>query len=133
MGHTDTTHLPVAVDATCSGLQILAGLAKDASTARMVNVIGSEKPQDAYATIASKSMDAIPDRLKPHWDRKVTKRCVMTIPYNAKPFSNRSYIRDAFKDKGCRRRQRRVDTMRKSCTICHERGSSGSYERNEMD
>merc|ERR1712138_245807 len=84
--------------ATCSGLQILAGLAKDASTARMVNVIGSAKPQDAYATIASRSMEAIPDRLKPHWDRKVTKRCVMTIPYNAKPFSNRSYIRDAFKD-----------------------------------
>ncbi len=24
----------------------------------------------------------------------------MTIPYNAKPFSNRSYIRDAFKEKG---------------------------------
>jgi DNA-directed RNA polymerase len=24
----------------------------------------------------------------------------MTIPYNAKPFSNRTYIRDAFKDKG---------------------------------
>jgi len=100
MGHTDMTHLPVAVDATCSGLQILAGLAKDASTARMVNVIGSEKPQDAYATIASRSMEAIPDRLKPHWDRKVTKRCVMTIPYNAKPFSNRSYIKDAFKEKG---------------------------------
>ena len=65
MGHTDMTHLPVAVDATCSGLQILAGLAKDASTAVMVNVIGSEKPQDAYATIASRSMEAIPDRLKP--------------------------------------------------------------------
>ena len=111
MGHTDMTHLPVAVDATCSGLQILAGLAKDASTARMVNVIGSEKPQDAYATIASRSMEAIPDRLKPHWDRKVTKRCVMTIPYNAKPFSNRSYIRDAFKDKG-------VDVDREELTLC---------------
>ena len=111
MGHTDTTHLPVAVDATCSGLQILAGLAKDASTARMVNVIGSEKPQDAYATIAAKSMDAIPDRLKPHWDRKVTKRCVMTIPYNAKPFSNRSYIRDAFKEKG-------VDVDKEELTQC---------------
>ena len=98
--HRDETHLPVAVDATCSGLQILAGLAKDASTARMVNVIGSNKPQDAYATIASRSVEAIPDRLKPYWDRKVTKRCVMTIPYNAKPFSNRSYIRDAFKEKG---------------------------------
>jgi DNA-directed RNA polymerase len=110
-GHTDMTYLPVAVDATCSGLQILAGLSKDASTARMVNVIGSEKPQDAYATIASRSMEAIPDRLKPHWDRKVTKRCVMTIPYNAKPFSNRSYIRDAFKEKG-------VDVDKEELTQC---------------
>jgi DNA-directed RNA polymerase len=109
--HRVHTHLPVAVDATCSGLQILAGLSKDASTARMVNVIGSEKPQDAYATIASHSMDAIPDRLKPHWDRKVTKRCVMTIPYNAKPFSNRSYIRDAFKEKG-------VDVTKEELTQC---------------
>ena len=109
--HRFHTHLPVAVDATCSGLQILAGLSKDASTARMVNVIGSEKPQDAYAVIASKSMDAIPDRLKPHWDRKVTKRCVMTIPYNAKPFSNRSYIRDAFKEKG-------VDVTKEELTQC---------------
>ena len=109
----DRTHtsLPVAVDATCSGLQILAGLSKDASTARMVNVIGSEKPQDAYAVIASHSMDAIPDRLKPHWDRKVTKRCVMTIPYNAKPFSNRSYIRDAFKEK-------EVDVTKEELTQC---------------
>jgi len=109
--HRDETYLPVAVDATCSGLQILAGLAKDASTARMVNVIGSEKPQDAYATIASRSMEAIPDRLKPHWDRKVTKRCVMTIPYNAKPFSNRSYIREAFKEKG-------VDVDKEELTQC---------------
>mgnify|MGYP005741704329 CR=1 FL=1 len=109
--HRDETHLPVAVDATCSGLQILAGLAKDASTARMVNVIGSNKPQDAYATIASRSMEAIPDRLKPYWDRKVTKRCVMTIPYNAKPFSNRSYIRDAFKEKG-------VDVDKEELTQC---------------
>ncbi len=109
--HRFHTHLPVAVDATCSGLQILAGLSKDASTARMVNVIGSEKPQDAYAVIASHSMDAIPDRLKPHWDRKVTKRCVMTIPYNAKPFSNRSYIRDAFKEK-------EVDVTKEELTQC---------------
>ena len=77
----------------------------------MVNVIGSEKPQDAYAVIAAKSMDAIPDRLKPHWDRKVTKRCVMTIPYNAKPFSNRGYIRDAFKEKG-------VDVDKDELTQC---------------
>ena len=93
-----TTGIPVATDATCSGLQILAGLARDKSTACLVNVVPSDKPQDAYQVIADKSREHIPERLRPHWDRKKTKRCVMTIPYNAKPFSNRQYIRDAFKD-----------------------------------
>ena len=93
-----TTGLPVATDATCSGLQILAGLARDKSTARLVNVVPSDKPQDAYQVIADVSRPNIPDRLKPYWDRKKTKRTTMTIPYNAKPFSNRQYIRDAFKD-----------------------------------
>ena len=93
------THLPVATDATCSGLQILAGMARDKSTAKMVNVLDSDKPQDAYKVIAEQSLPDIPDRLKPYWDRKATKRCVMTIPYNAKPFSNRLYIREALKEK----------------------------------
>jgi DNA-directed RNA polymerase len=33
-------------------------------------------------------------------DRGVAKRVVMTIPYNAKPFSNRGYIRKALNEKG---------------------------------
>ena len=49
------TSLPVATDATCSGLQILAGLAKDASTAKLVNVLPSDKPQDAYKVVAEAS------------------------------------------------------------------------------
>ena len=95
-----STGLPVAIDATCSGLQILAGLAKDKSTAKLVNVIPSDKPQDAYKVIAETSKPNIPEKIRSHWDRKCTKRTVMTIPYNAKPFSNRSYIREALKDKG---------------------------------
>ena len=94
-----STGLPVAIDATCSGLQILAGLAKDKSTAELVNVLPSDKPQDAYKVIAETSKPNIPLKLRPDWDRKCTKRTVMTIPYNAKPFSNRSYIREALKDK----------------------------------
>jgi len=93
-----TTGLPVATDATCSGLQILAGLARDKSTACLVNVVPSDKPQDAYQVIADTSRPHVPERLRPYWDRKKTKRTVMTIPYNAKPFSNRQYIRDAFDD-----------------------------------
>ncbi len=94
------TGLPVATDATCSGLQILAGLAKDASTAKLVNVLPSDKPQDAYKVIAEQAKPNVPDCIKQHMDRKVTKRSVMTIPYNSKPFSNRAYIREALKDKG---------------------------------
>ncbi len=95
-----TTGLCVATDATCSGLQILAGLARDKSTAQLVNVLPSDRPQDAYAVIAKKSMPNIPEVLWQVWDRKCVKRTVMTIPYNAKAFSNRQYIRDALKEKG---------------------------------
>ena len=94
------TNLPVAVDATCSGLQILAGLARDASTAKLVNVLPGDKPQDAYKVIAEEAKPNIPDSVKPYCDRKLTKRTVMTVPYNAKPYSNRGYIREALKDKG---------------------------------
>jgi DNA-directed RNA polymerase len=94
-----TTGLPVATDATCSGLQILAGLARDKSTAQLVNVLPADRPQDAYKVVAEVSKWNIPDRLRDIWDRKCVKRTVMTIPYNAKPFSNRTYIRDALAEK----------------------------------
>ena len=94
-----STGLPIAIDATCSGVQIIAGMTKCRSTAEMVNVIPSTKPQDVYKVIAETSKPNIPLRLRPYWDRKCTKRTVMTIPYNAKPFSNRTYIRDALKEK----------------------------------
>ena len=94
------TGLMVATDATCSGLQILAGLAKDKSTASLVNVTPSDQPQDAYKVIAEVAKPHVPESIRPYMDRKVTKRTVMTIPYNAKPFSNRGYIREALKEKG---------------------------------
>ena len=94
-----TTGLCVATDATCSGLQILAGLARDKKTAELVNVLPADRPQDAYKVVAEVSKWNIPDRLKDIWDRKCVKRTVMTIPYNAKPFSNRTYIRDALEEK----------------------------------
>jgi len=93
------TSLPVATDATCSGLQILAGLAKDKNTASLVNVLPSDKPQDAYAVVARTATPFCPSSIRNHMDRKVVKRVVMTVPYNAKPFSNRGYIKDALLEK----------------------------------
>jgi DNA-directed RNA polymerase len=93
------TGLMVATDATCSGLQILAGLARDKSTARLVNVLPGDKPADAYKVVAEAAKPNCPERLQAHMDRKICKRVVMTVPYNAKPFSNRGYIREAFAEK----------------------------------
>ena len=93
------TSLCVATDATCSGLQVLAGLAKDKSTARLVNVLPSEEPQDAYKVVAETAKPYCPAALRPYLDRKVVKRVVMTVPYNAKPYSNRGYIRAALAEK----------------------------------
>ncbi len=106
----NTTRLCVATDATCSGLQILAGLARDRKTAQLVNVLPSERPQDAYKVVAEYAKPNCPIHIQSVMDRKTVKRTVMTIPYNAKPFSNRSYIRDALKEKG-------VDIDKDSLTI----------------
>ena len=95
-----TLNLPVATDATCSGLQILAGLCRDASTARLVNVLPSDAPQDAYTTVLKHALPNIPENVRPYHDRSTVKRVVMTVPYNAKPHSNRGYIKDALKDNG---------------------------------
>jgi len=94
------TGLFVATDATCSGLQILAGLARDKSTAQLVNVLPGNKPQDAYKVVAEVATPNCPESIRPYMDRKTVKRVVMTVPYNAKPYSNRGYIKDALKDKG---------------------------------
>jgi DNA-directed RNA polymerase len=102
-GDRQHTRLPVAVDATCSGLQVLAGLARDASTAKFVNVLPSDSPQDAYKAVVAAAMPNIPPQWKEHVDRGVAKRLVMTIPYNAKFKSNWKYVNAALndpKDKG---------------------------------
>ena len=94
------TRAMIATDATCSGLQILAGLARDKNTAKLVNVLPSDRPQDAYKVVAQAATPYVPKSIQPYMDRKTVKRVVMTVPYNAKPFSNRGYIRDALKEKG---------------------------------
>ena len=95
-----STSLPIAVDATCSGLQILAGLARDRKTAELVNVLDSPIPQDAYRAVADEARPNCPKKWREHVDRKVAKRLVMTIPYNAKFQSNWRYVNDALNRKG---------------------------------
>ena len=94
------TGLMVAVDATCSGLQILAGLAKDQSTASLVNVCPGDKPSDAYKAVAEEAKKYLPVEMHPWMTRKTTKRTVMTIPYNATKSSSWGYIKEALVEQG---------------------------------
>ena len=63
-------------------------------------MLPADRPQDAYKVVADVAKPNCPMHIREVMDRKTVKRTVMTIPYNAKPYSNRSYIRDALLEKG---------------------------------
>lgn len=89
-----TSGLPVSVDATCSGLQHLSAMTRDLSAAQMVNVVPTPKPTDAYALVAEKAKEFLPEAYHSLMNRKVTKRTVMTTPYGVTMNSARGYIRE---------------------------------------
>lgn len=89
-----TSGLPIGIDATCSGLQHLSALTYDRGAAEMVNVVPTTKPTDAYAIVANKAKEFLPDKYHPLMNRKVTKRTVMTTPYGVTQDSARGYIRE---------------------------------------
>ena len=97
LGDRSETSIMVAVDATCSGIQVLAGLAKDADAAALVNVIPGEVPQDAYMAVANAAKAALPEELGKYLSRKMVKPIVMTVPYNASSKTHREAIADYIK------------------------------------
>jgi DNA-directed RNA polymerase len=104
----ETTNLPVAADATCSGVQVISALLKDEKAAALVNIIPStEGPADlspACAEMAPQFIDEVIANFKKEETRealtpahvatikklisgkgarKLAKPVVMTTPYSA--------------------------------------------------
>ena len=108
LGDRTETRLPVATDATCSGLQHLAAMTLDRSTGVLVNVAPAapgEPPQDAYKAVLNLTLEMLRAAGKDDladWGedigRALAKRVVMTVPYAAEEHSNRGYILKAIKD-----------------------------------
>lgn len=104
-------HTPVAVDATCSGLQHYSAMLRDAVGGRAVNLLDLPDRQDVYEDVAKVTRQLIKedigtdkDGLARAWtefgvDRKVTKRSVMVVPYAATYISCVDYTREAVKDR----------------------------------
>jgi DNA-directed RNA polymerase len=91
---TFVSHLPVAVDGSCSGLQHYAAMTRCEATAPLVNLTPSDTVADIYQTVADKvrlraeQMDTPVAQacLAAGIDRKLVKRNVMTWGYSSKKF-----------------------------------------------
>ena len=106
LGDIFVSHLPVAMDGTCNGLQIFSLMLRDPEGGRATNLLPFDRPQDIYAIVADKVTDKLTTYLETgqrvnradgeFWydeqevaatllkmgiDRKGTKRQVMVLPY----------------------------------------------------
>lgn len=100
------TRLPVCLDGTNNGLQILSMLTRDEVAAKATNVLPSDTPADIYGEVARRVVQLMraedKDTLEPlakFWlafgiDRKTTKRPVMVLPYGGTFHSCKEYVGD---------------------------------------
>jgi DNA-directed RNA polymerase len=117
-GEGFVSHLPVMVDGTCNGLQHLSAMTRDAEAGREVNLVRGERPADIYQTVADRlkvtieriaaargEQGIIADRLldmlgrADRWDRKLTKRQVMVLPYGGTKDAFFKYTRQYLDEK----------------------------------
>ena len=88
--------IPVAMDGTCNGMQILSMMGRDEVGAQATNCTAKDERFDLYATVATSVLtilkrDSIDCPISGEWlsrlennpskGRKVVKRAVMTVPY----------------------------------------------------
>ena len=102
---TYESHIPIALDGSCSGLQHFAGLMLDEGLAKAVNVVSTGgTPMDIYQMVVDKvnnllltldTPEAMYWRGKVH--RNLIKHNVMTLPYSVTPSGMRNQIVDACK------------------------------------
>ncbi len=100
------SHLPIALDGSCNGLQHFSALLRDPIGGKAVNLLPSDAPMDIYQAVADKVIEILkghPSPFASRWlafgiDRKMTKRPVMVVPYGGTKFSCREYIRQHVKD-----------------------------------
>lgn len=92
-GDDYVSHLPIALDGSCNGLQHLSAILRDPVGGAAVNLLPAEKPQDIYTEVLNKVVaelevrsaqgEPTAQRWIPLMKRKTVKRNVMTLPYGA--------------------------------------------------
>lgn len=89
-GEDYVSHLPIAMDGTCSGLQHFSAMLKDEVGGKAVNLIPSDKPSDIYTQVAELvetkllgMTDVMSLAWRGHVTRKIVKQPCMTFAYSA--------------------------------------------------
>ena len=98
--------LPVNLDASNNGLQILSMLTRDPHGMRATNVLPTESPADIYGVVAGNALSSLKAEgsdLAKAWvvfgiDRKTVKRSVMCTSYGLTQYSNRAYINEWYEE-----------------------------------
>ncbi len=95
------SHLPVAMDGSCSGLQHFSAMLKDKDGARAVNLLPSEKPSDIYTEVKEvvevelmKEEGLLAQAWRSKITRKIVKRPCMTFAYSVTSRGIRDQILD---------------------------------------
>ena len=104
-GEGFVSHIPVAVDGSCNGLQLYSLMLRDEHAGRLVNLTVTEKPEDIYQAVADNVIEQLRKDAtdgKPYaqeWlnygvTRKITKRPIMTICYGSTRYSCTDFVKD---------------------------------------
>lgn len=108
------SHMPVALDGSCSGIQHFSAMLRDKRGGAATNLLPSDKPSDIYQQVADLVVEKIsadvcnPAQSEVHAfgkhlldigiTRKTTKRQVMVLPYGGTTYSCREYTDKWVKD-----------------------------------
>jgi len=103
------SYLPVNLDGTNNGLQILSMLMRDEYGAKATNVLAEDEPQDIYRIVSDlvlEKLEADKENNHPYaerWiqfgiDRKLAKRPTMVWPYGGTFYSCRDYVDEWYQD-----------------------------------
>ena len=111
------SHIPIAKDGSCSGLQHFSAALRDPIGGAAVNLVPSDTPADIYQTVIDHAINAVNQDIDGEhselallWldygmTRKTAKRCTMTRVYGSTLYSARAFVQEYIVETDERRKQ----------------------------
>lgn len=103
-GEGFVSHLSIAMDGSCNGLQNYSAMLRDEIGGAATNLVPQDKPADVYQEVVDVVNKIVEDEankgeeMAQAWlgkiDRKLAKRNVMTVPYGSKVYGMKEQIKE---------------------------------------